>query len=46
MSFQLREDQASSIFAAKDAQGESTKGAESTNSGTSRGSALKWDRLL
>ncbi len=46
MSFQLREDQASSIFQAKDAQGESTKGAESTDSATSRGSALKWDRLL
>ena len=46
MSFQLREDQASSIFAAKDAQGESTKGAKSTNSGTSRGRALEWDRLL
>ena len=46
MSFQLREDQASSIFAAKDAQGESSKGAESTNSATSRGSALKWNRRL
>ena len=46
MSFQLREDQASFIFAAKDAQGESTKGAKSTNSGTSRGKSLKWYRLL
>ncbi len=46
MSFQLREDQAFSTFTVNDAQGESTKGDRSTNSGTSCGNALKWDRLL
>ena len=46
MSFQFREDQASSIFQARDAQGQASKGAESTDSATSRESALKWDRLL
>lgn len=46
MSFQFREDHASSIFPARDTQGESTKGADLTDSATPRGSAFEWDRLL